>query len=149
MNNKVKNAQIIVYNEITFKSKLDLMAYKLLEEKGFNPQYEQNTFIIWQGFKPVVPFFTKNKAKQIINNNKKLINITYTPDIYFEYQGYKVIIEMKGFTNDVYPIKVKLFRKYIEQLQDSNNYLLFELYTKQQLLTAIQIIEEYGKTRNN
>ena len=149
MNNKVKNAQIIVYNEITFKSKLDLMAYKLLEEKGFNPQYEQNTFIIWQGFKPVVPFFTKNKARQIINNDKKLINITYTPDIYFEYQGYKVIIEMKGFTNDVYPIKVKLFRKYIEQLQDSNNYLLFELYTKQQLLTAIQIIEEYGKTRNN
>lgn len=149
MNNKVKNAQIIVYNEITFKSKLDLMAYKLLEEKGFKPQYEQNTFIIWQGFKPVVPFFTKNKARQIINNNKKLINITYTPDIYFEYRGYKVIIEMKGFTNDVYPIKVKLFRKYIEQLQDSNNYLLFELYTKQQLLTAIQIIEEYGKTRNN
>ena len=149
MNNKVKNAQIIVYNEITFKSKLDLMAYKLLEEKGFNPQYEQNTFIIWQGFKPVVPFFTKNKARQIINNNKKLINITYTPDIYFEYRGYKVIIEMKGFANDVYPIKIKLFRKYIEQLQDSNNYLLFELYTKQQLLTAIQIIEEYGKTRNN
>lgn len=149
MNNKVKNAQIIEYKDITFKSKLDLMAYKLLEEKGFNPQYEQNTFIIWQGFKPVVPFFTKNKAKQIINNNKKLINITYTPDIYFEYQGYKVIIEMKGFTNDVYPIKVKLFRKYIEQLQDSNKYLLFELYTKQQLLTAIQIIEEYGKTRNN
>lgn len=149
MNNKVKNAQIIEYKEITFKSKLDLMAYKLLEERGFKPQYEQNTFIIWQGFKPVVPFFTKNKAKQIINNNKKLINITYTPDIYFEYQGYKVIIEMKGFTNDVYPIKVKLFRKYIEQLQDSNNYLLFELYTKQQLLTAIQIIEEYGKTRNN
>lgn len=149
MNNKVKNAQIIVYNEITFKSKLDLMAYKLLEEKGFKPQYEQNTFIIWQGFKPVVPFFTKNKARQVINNNKKLINITYTPDIYFEYRGYKVIIEMKGFTNDVYPIKVKLFRKYIEQLQDSNNYLLFELYTKQQLLTAIQIIEEYGKTRNN
>ena len=149
MNNKVKNAQRIVYNEITFKSKLDLMAYKLLEEKGFNPQYEQNTFIIWQGFKPVVPFFTKNKARQVINNNKKLINITYTPDIYFEYRGYKVIIEMKGFTNDVYPIKVKLFRKYIEQLQDSNKYLLFELYTKQQLLTAIQIIEEYGKTRNN
>ncbi len=149
MNNKVKNAQIIEYKEITFKSKLDLMAYKLLEERGFKPQYEQNTFIIWQGFKPVVPFFTTNKAKQIINNNKKLINITYTPDIYFEYQGYKVIIEMKGFTNDVYPIKVKLFRKYIEQLQDSNNYLLFELYTKQQLLTAIQIIEEYGKTRNN
>ena len=109
------------------------MAYKLLEEKGFNPQYEQHTFIIWQGFRPVVPFFTKNKARQIINNNKKLINITYTPDIYFEYRGYKVIIEMKGFTNDVYPIKVKLFRKYIEQLQDSNNYLLFELYTKQQL----------------
>lgn len=149
MNNKVKNAQTIVYNEMTFKSKLDLMAYKLLEEKGFNPQYEQNTFIIWQGFKPVVPFFTKNKARQIINNDKKLINITYTPDIYFEYRGYKVIIEMKGFTNDVYPIKVKLFRKYIEQLQDSNKYLLFELYTKQQLLTAIQIIEEYGKTRNN
>lgn len=149
MNNKVKNAQIIEYKEITFKSKLDLMAYKLLEERGFKPQYEQNTFIIWQGFKPVVPFFTKNKARQIINNNKKLINITYTPDIYFEYRGYKVIIEMKGFTNDVYPIKVKLFRKYIEQLQDSNKYLLFELYTKQQLLTAIQIIEEYGKTRNN
>ena len=73
MNNKVKNAQIIVYNEITFKSKLDLMAYKLLEEKGFNPQYEQNTFIIWQGFKPVVPFFTKNNSPYFFNSNIKLI----------------------------------------------------------------------------
>ena len=149
MNKKIRNATITSYNEIVFKSKLEAMVYRTLLQYGFEPEYETHTYTIWEGFRPTVPFYTRNKAKATILNLKKLINITYTPDIYFEYREYKVIIEMKGFTNDVYPIKVKLFRKYIEQLQDSNNYLLFELYTKQQLLTAIQIIEEYGKTRNN
>jgi hypothetical protein len=44
------------------------------------------------------------------------MDITYTPDIFFEYGNHAVFVEVKpdNFTNDVYPYKQKLFRKYME-----------------------------------
>lgn len=148
-NKKVRGATPMTQNSITFKSKLEAMAYKVLVENGFTPEYEKYKYVIWEGFRPVVPFYVRNKQRRVVLNSTKLINITYTPDFYIEYKGYKVVIEMKGFVNDVYPIKLKLFRKYIEEQPDSNKYLLFEVYTKTQLLETIKIIKDYGNTRNN
>lgn len=141
-NKKVLGATSSIYNYIQFKSKLELMAYKTLIEHDLSPLYEPYKLIIWQGFKPSVPFYTKNNNNSLSLNEKKLINITYTPDIYLEYNEHKIFIEMKGFQNDIYPIKLKLFRKYIEDLPDSDKYMLFEIYSKKQLLEAIKIIKQ-------
>lgn len=147
-NKKVKNATPTVSNGIVFKSKLEAMAYKTLLQHGFEPEYETHTYTIWEGFRPTVPFYTRNKNRENILNLKKLINITYTPDFYMEYEGLKIIIEVKGMQNDVFPYKFKMFRKYIENLPDKEHYLIFEVFTRKQLLEFIQIIKDESHRKN-
>lgn len=116
-NRKIINATPTKVGNIAFKSKLEASIYKALRAEGLNPKYEQHKFVIWEGFKPSIPFYERNKrTKSIVPNNKKVMDITYTPDFSFNWNGYTVFVEAKpeGFTNDVYPYKQKLFRKYME-----------------------------------
>ena len=147
-NKKIKNATPEEYNNINLKSKLEAMVYKTLIQAGFEPKYEPYTYIIWKGFKPTVPFYTKSKGINNLNLSK-LRDITYTPDFYIEYNNLKLIIEVKGIANDVFPYKFNMFRKYIEDLKDNKDYLIFEIFTKRQLLEAINIIKEYAANRND
>lgn len=118
------------------------MIFKTLLELGYKPKVEEYKFLLWQGFKPTIPFYTKGKKNELIDNNTKLRDITYTPDFVIQYNGYLIIIEAKGMINDVYPYKRKMFRKVIEERKDSDKILLFEIYTKKQLLIAHKIIQE-------
>ncbi len=147
-NRRIRNATPEEYSNIRFRSKIEVMVYKTLLQYGFEPEYEAHTYTIWEGFKPTVPFYTRNKAKATVLNLKKLISITYTPDFYMEYQGLKIIIEVKGAVNDLFPYKFKMFRKYIEDLPDKENYLIFEVFTKKQLLEFIQIIKDESHRKN-
>ena len=60
-------------------------------------------------------------------------------------QGIRVFIEVKGIENDVFYIKKKLFRAYLEKCKKEKglNLLYFEIFTKRQLLQAIEIIKNY------
>ena len=49
-----------------------------------------------------------------------------------------VIIEAKGHENDVFPLKRKIFRKYLEK--QKGNYIYFEVHSKGEVLNAIKII---------
>lgn len=142
-NHKVKNATPLEYNNIQFKSRLEVMIYKTLLQERFNVQYEPTKYIIWEGFKPNVSFYNKDKKTRMLKlDNKRLIDITYTPDFVFEYKDTTVIIEAKGFENDIFPIKKKLFRKWLEnQNSQGNKYIFFEIFTKRQLMQAIDIIK--------
>lgn len=139
-NKKIKNASPLEYDNIQFKSKLEKMAYQTLKEKGFPVEYEPRKFIIWEGFKPTIPFYNKdNKTRMLKQETKKIIGISYTPDFLMEYNGHLVIIELKGLENDIYPLKKKMFRKWLEDNEPHSIY--FEIYTKKQLLQAIDIIK--------
>lgn len=143
-NHKVKNATPLEYNNIQFKSRLEVMIYKTLLQEGFNVQYEPTKYIIWEGFKPNVSFYNKDKKTRMLKlDNKRLIDITYTPDFIFEYKDTTIVIEAKGFENDTFPIKKKLFRKWLEsQNSQGNKYIFFEIFTKRQLIQAIDIINK-------
>jgi len=139
-NKKVRNASPNEYDGILFKSRLERVVYQTLKEHGFPVRYEPRKFVLWNGFRPTVPFYnglgTGGMAKP---DRKKLMDITYVPDFIFTHKGKTVIIESKGIENDVFPLKRKLFRQYLEvYLPDS---LFFEVRTKRQLLQAIAIIE--------
>lgn len=117
VNKKIVNATPTTIDSISFKSKLEGKLFKVLVDEGLNPRYEPYKFHIWKGFKPSVPFYERNKrTKSISLNDVKIIDITYTPDIVFDYGVHRVFVEVKpdNFTNDVYPYKQKLFRKYME-----------------------------------
>lgn len=142
-NQKIKNATSIEYNSIRFKSKLEVTFYKMLLQAGFNPQYEQRTYLLLEGYKPTVPFYTKDKKTKLLKLNEvRLRNMTYTPDFTFNYNGRLIIIEAKGKENDTYPLKRKLFRGLLEG-QTHDNPLFFEVFTQKQLLQAIEIIKSY------
>ena len=142
-NKKVKNATAIVFDGIKFKSKLEVAFYKILTQAGFNPQYEQRTYLLWKGYKPTVPFYTKDAKTRLLKLYKdKLRNMTYTPDFTFNYNGRLIIIEAKGKENDTYPLKRKLFRGLLESYSQDNP-LFFEVFTQKQLLQAIEIIKSY------
>lgn len=142
-NKKVRNATVIEYNGIKFKSKLEAAFYKLLIKAGFEPQYEQRTYLLWKGCKPTIPFYTKDKKTKLLKlEDTKLRNITYTPDFTFNYNGRLIIIEAKGKENDTYPLKRKLFRGLLERTV-SDNPLFFEVFSQKQLLQAIEIIKSY------
>ena len=150
MNRRIRNATPTEYNGIKFKSLIEVMVYKTLLQQGFEPQYEPITYVIWSGFRPTIPFYTRNeKTKQQILNLRKLVDVTYTPDFYIEYKGLKIIIEAKGFENDVWPYKFKMFRHLLEQQPDKDKYLIFEIFTKKQLFEAIEIIKGYGTSGEN
>ena len=138
-NKKIKNAQSVEYEGITFKSKLERMAYITLKEAGFPVEYEPRKFTLWDGFRPAVPFYEKDSATRMLKPNmKKIIGISYTPDFVFEYKGYLIVFEMKGMANDRYFLYRKMFRAWLERNRPKS--MFFELNTKRQLMQAIDII---------
>lgn len=139
-NKKIINASPLEYDGISFKSKLEKMAYQTLKEQGFPVLYEPKKFIIWEGFRPNVPFYNKDASTRMLKmDRKKVIDISYTPDLMFEHNNHLIIIEMKGFENNTYPLKKKIFRKWLES--NYPNSIYFEIFTKKQLLQAIDIIK--------
>lgn len=143
-NKKIINATPLDFDGISFKSKLEVSIYKKLKEEGLPVAYEPNKYILVNGFKPTVPFYTKDKKTGGLKlDNKKLIDITYTPDFVISLQNITIIIEAKGFENNVFPVKKKLFRKLLEQ--EEGKYIFFEIFTIRQLKQAIEIINDYVK----
>jgi hypothetical protein len=142
MNRRVLNATAIEYDGIKFKSKAEVMVYKTLVEKGFSPRYEEETFNFWEGLKPTVPFYDLGPERHLRLNMKKLIGTKYTPDFTFWSSGTKVIMEVKGWANDIYPLKKKMFRAYLETLDYP--VVFVEIHTKRQLLEFINKLTESG-----
>ena len=157
-NKKIRNATVCKSNNITFKSQLEKTLYNVLIQEGFNPQYEPKTFTLIAGFESKIPFYDKetdnqfNKrresgdktAKKLVKKSSNIQGIRYTPDFYFKYNELNVYIEAKGKENDCFYLKKKLFIRYLNQQPDNSIY--FEIYTKKQLLQAIDILKEYEKS---
>ena len=72
-NKKIKNASPLEYDGITFKSKLEKMIYTTLKDGGFPVEYEPRKFVLWEGFKPTVPFFNKDKITRMLKCETKKI----------------------------------------------------------------------------
>lgn len=138
MNRKVLNATPIEVDGIQMKSKIEKSIYLALKDLGITPQYEGETFIYWKELVPKTFFYDRNSKRQLRLNMKKLRNMKYTPDFVFMYEGIKVIIEVKGWENDAFPIRKKLFRGYLDRLPYPVVYA--EIFTKKQLLEFMEML---------
>lgn len=136
-NKKIRNATKTTELGIAFRSEVEARIYKALVAEGFNPLYEKVTFTLSEKIRPTVPFF--NRINGLLGLDMKPVQaITYTPDFTFEYNGILIVIEVKGFENDVFPVKRNLFRKHLETLNQPS--MFFEVRTKKELLEALKII---------
>lgn len=157
-NKKIRNATQVKVGNITFKSTLEKTVYTCLQEQGFNPQYEPKTFTLIDPFEAKTPFYDKetdtqfnkrkdsgdNSPKKLVKKSNKIQGIRYTPDFYFKYGNLHVFIESKGVENDCFYLKKKLFLRYLNMQPEDSIY--FEVYSKKQLLQAIDILKEYENT---
>lgn len=159
-NKKIRNATECKSKGITFKSQLEKLIYNTLIDVGFSPKYEPMTFQLWNSFTSYTPFYDKEtdtaRKKRIERGDKNICRlltlkspevrgIQYTPDFYLRYKDIDVYIEAKGIENDVFYIKKKLFRKYLDDklIATKQHSMYFEIYTKRQLLQAIDLIKDY------
>lgn len=144
VNKKVKNATSTEYDGIKFKSKLEVTIYKALKEKGLDPLYECNKYILQEGFRPLKPYYIKGSCPKTANGYAKIIQISYTPDFVVKYGDNILFIEAKGKQNDSYPIKRKLFLKYLE---DIPNAYFMEVYSKKDLVESLKQFEQYEQSK--
>ena len=162
-NKKIRNATICKGSSITFKSQLEKTIYNTLIEQGFIPKYEPKRIVLLN-FEPcTVPFYDKEtdaqykkrieeggKPPRLLNlKGNILLPITYTPDFYIRHNNIDVWIEAKGMENDVYYLKKKLFMRYLEKKKKKGvKSIFFEIYSKKQLLQAIEIFKQYAEEYN-
>jgi len=103
------------YDGIKFDSLLEIYCYKRLKEEGISFSYNKEVFSLLDSFK-----FHNNclerRGKSPIDNRggKNIIGMKYTPDFTNEY----FIIEVKGTSNETFPIRWKLFKHYLNKNQD-------------------------------
>lgn len=147
MNKKIVNTNPKSYNGIDFKSTFEVSCYKKLESSGLEFQYEPEKVVLWTGIKPSCDvYLPKQKSgkysKELYCNDTKMVNITYTPDFKVTAEGIVAYFDVKGFPNDRYPLKRKMFIKYLSELNDGNSYMFFEPHTVGHMNQAIELIKQ-------
>ena len=99
---------------ITFSSGLEKYMYLALKKAKIPVVYEGQTYEIFSGFDfPHKSYERCGNSKGEYKNrgNKKILNIKYTPD----FIGKGFIIETKGRANESFPMRWKMFKKYINK----------------------------------
>lgn len=102
---KVKNATPTQLDGIKFRSKLEAYTYKKLKEADIHAEYEQYRYILLPSF---------------IFENRTVRAITYLPD----FVGNNFIIECKGFPNEAWPLREKLFKYYLTNNMPNHSFYL-------------------------
>lgn len=142
-NKKIKNATPINFQDLKFKSTIEKTIYLALIQEGIVPLYEGFTYTLSDSIRPgITPYYTRRKVngKNVLAlEMSPLSSVTYTPDFTFLYNGIFVIIEVKGFVNDTYPLKRNLFRKLLEEVEIPTMY--FEVRSKKELLLALEKVK--------
>ena len=102
----------VVFDGITFASGLERYMYQALKKARIKAKYEGETYTLIDSFNFMTTSYERQsngKGEFKDRGNKQILPIKYTPD----FVGDKFIIECKGRANESFPMRWKLFKKYI------------------------------------
>ena len=116
-----RNGTKIEYNGIKFRSKLEAYCYKKLKEANIYAEYEQHRYTLLPSFK---------------FDNKTIRAITYLPD----FVGKNFVIECKGYANESFPLREKLFKYYLTKNEPHMQYFLVK--TQKQIDALIDKLKQ-------
>lgn len=151
-NKKIKGAVSVQLDNIVFKSKLERSCFIKLANSGLPFSYESEKIVIWEGKRLTnVQYYLPNprNRKELRIVTRPLISITYTPDFVIRTGNIVAYVDAKGYANDVYPLKKKMFLKFLEEKHDNYQYIFFEVHSVSQMLDAIRIIQEHESNKSN
>ena len=104
------NARKTIVDGIKFASALEAYMYKALKKAKIKAEYEGEEFILIEGFFFDTDCYERTNKREFANRGRKrILPIKYTPD----FVGDGFIIECKGRANDSFPLRWKLFKKWM------------------------------------
>ena len=104
----------VTYDGIKFASGLEKYMYMALKRAKIKDKYEGETYIVQEGFEFKNKSYERQsngKGKMVDRGSKKVLPIKYTPDFVSD----SFIIECKGRANETFPLRWKMFKKYVKE----------------------------------
>ena len=129
----------ISYDGINFSSGLERYTYMALKKEKLFEGYENEMFTLIDGFTFSNECYSRtmsNKGDFTNRGGKKVLGIKYTPD----FCGKDFIIECKGFANESFPMRWKLFKLWLTQNQDGRT--LYKPSNQKQVDQTIELIKQ-------
>ena len=136
-------AKRVSFDGIQFASGLAKYMYMALINAKIHAIYEGATFELQEGFMFDVDSYERQgngKGAMINRGQKKILNIKYTPD----FVSSSFIIECKGRANESFPLRWKMFKKYV-----NNKLKHVTLYKPQNQKECDEVIELINKIKYN
>ena len=136
-------AKKVTFDGIKFASGLEKYMYQALKKAKIHAIYEGATFEVQEGFMFNVDSYERQgngKGAMINRGQKKILNIKYTPD----FVSPSFIIECKGRANESFPLRWKMFKKYV-----NDNLKHVTLYKPQNQKECDEVIELINKIKYN
>ena len=133
----------VTFDGIKFASGLEKYMYKALKSAKISATYEGATFEVQEGFMFNTDSYERQangKGAMINRGQKKILNIKYTPDFVSD----SFIIECKGRANESFPLRWKMFKKYVKM-----HLPRVTLYKPQNQKECEQVIELIKKHEQN
>ena len=107
-------AKKVTFDGIKFASGLEKYMYIALKKAKIKAKYEGQTYIVQEGFTFKNESYERqsNGKGDLVNRGcKKILPIKYTPD----FVSRSFIIECKGRANESFPLRWKMFKKYVNE----------------------------------
>ena len=136
-------AKKVSFDGITFASGLEKYMYQALKKAKVYAEYEGMTFTLQDAFVFDVDSYERQangKGEMVNGGQKKIQSIKYTPD----FVSPSFIIECKGRANESFPMRWKLFKKFVK-----NEMPHVILYKPQNQKECDKVIELIIKNKKN
>ena len=107
-------AKKVTFDGIKFASGLEKYMYIALKKAKIKAKYEGQTYIVQEGFEFKNESYERQsngKGELVNRGSKKVLPIKYTPDFISD----SFIIECKGRANESFPMRWKMFKKYVKE----------------------------------
>ena len=135
-------AKKVSFDGITFASGLERYMYQALKKAKIHAEYEGCTFTLQEGFMFDVESYERQsngKGEMVNRGCKKILPIKYTPD----FIGSNFVIECKGRANESFPIRWKMFKKYVNHKM--KHVTLYKPQNQKECDKVIELINERNK----
>ena len=137
-------AKKVTYDGITFASGLEKYMYMALKKAKIKAVYEGETYVLQESFAFEVDSYERQangKGDLVNRGQKKILNIKYTPD----FVSNSFIIECKGRANESFPIRWKMFKKYVND--NLKHVTLYKPQNQKECDKVIELIIEKKKNK--
>jgi len=137
-------AKKVSFDGITFASGLEKYMYMALKKAKIHAVYEGATFELQEGFMFDIDSYERQgngKGDMVNRGRKKILNIKYTPD----FVSSSFIIECKGRANESFPIRWKMFKKYVNHKM--KHVTLYKPQNQKECDIVIELITKKNKIK--